>query len=70
MIAAPPVLLSAVILVCGDPNTAYIIDNVLNMLCHVSRTLISCMCCVSFAVVLSGLRPSEASGCGSHGQSS
>jgi len=37
MIAAPPVLLSAVILECTDPNTAYIIDIVLIMLCRVSR---------------------------------
>jgi len=37
MIAAPPVLLSAVIRVCTDHHTAYIIDNVLFSLCHVSR---------------------------------
>jgi len=37
MIAAPPVLLSAVIRECADPDTAYIIDSVLNMLCQVSR---------------------------------
>mgnify|MGYP000252019804 CR=1 FL=1 len=36
MIAAPPVLLRDVILVCTDPNTASIIDNVLNLLCDVS----------------------------------
>jgi len=37
MIAAPPVLLRDVFRVCTDPNTAYIMDTVLNMLCHVSR---------------------------------
>jgi len=76
MIAAPPVLLRAVIRVCTDPETAYIIDNVLNMLCVMYRgrpladLLISCMCCVSCVVVLLGHRPSEGSGCCGHGQSS
>jgi len=37
MIAAPLAMLRDVIRVCTDPNTAYIMDNVLNMLCHVSR---------------------------------
>jgi len=37
MIAAPLVLLRDVIRVCIDPDTAYISDSVLNMLCHVSR---------------------------------
>jgi len=37
MIAAPPLLLRDVIQVCTEPITAYIIDNVLTMLCRVSR---------------------------------
>jgi len=37
MVAAPHVLLGDVIRVCVDPHTAFIIDNVVHMLCHVSR---------------------------------
>jgi len=52
MIAAPPVLLRAVIRVCTDPETAYIIDNVLNMLCVMYRGPSGCVAHRSYIVCL------------------
>ena len=43
MFAAPPVRLRDVIRVCTDPNTAFIIDNLLNVLCCVSRMPSGCV---------------------------